>query len=56
MENITVRPSSRILRIVSNANPIGGIKAPDNAAFSVQPQGFDGNRLAAEPRSAANLA
>jgi hypothetical protein len=28
------------LRIVSNANPTGGIKAPDNAAFGVQPQGW----------------
>jgi hypothetical protein len=50
MENITVRPSSRILRIVSNANPTGGIKASDNAAFGVQPQGYGvANRLAGRP-------
>jgi len=26
--------------VVSDANPTGGIKARDNAAFGVQPQGF----------------
>jgi hypothetical protein len=40
MKNITVRPSSRFLRIVSNANPAGGIKSRDNAAFGVRPQGY----------------
>jgi hypothetical protein len=44
MENITVRlrlPGiyGRNLRIISNANPTGGIKASDNAAFGVEPQG-----------------
>jgi hypothetical protein len=48
MEIITVRLSSRdlgqdghgkILRSFSNANPSGGIKPADNAAFGVQPQG-----------------
>jgi hypothetical protein len=33
-------PSSWILRIVSNANPSGGIKTSDNAAFGVEPQGY----------------
>jgi len=27
------------LQIVSNANPVGGIKAKDNAAFGAPPQG-----------------
>jgi hypothetical protein len=54
MENITVRPSSRIygriLRSISNANPIGGIKPCDNAAFGDQPQGYGvTNRLAKRP-------
>jgi hypothetical protein len=66
MENITVRPSSRnlrrefydtILRSISNANPIVGIKPSDNAAFGVQPQGYGketevANRLAAGPVAA----
>jgi hypothetical protein len=29
-----------MLRNVSNANPSGGIKAEDNAAFGVRPQGY----------------
>jgi hypothetical protein len=48
MENIRVRLGSgfhgRILRNVSNANPTGGIKGWDNAAFGVQPQGY-GRRI-----------
>jgi hypothetical protein len=49
MENIG-SPSSRILRIVSNANPTGGIKATDNAAFGAEPQGYGVvNRLAKGP-------
>jgi hypothetical protein len=44
MEVITVRPKlygfySKILRSISNANPTGGIKPADNAAFGAQPQG-----------------
>ena len=34
----------RILRSISNANPTGGIKPSDNAAFGVQPQGY-GRRI-----------
>src|ERR1700675_3210278 len=49
MEIITVALSSRdlrqvgygrILRSFSNANPSGGIKPADNAAFGAQPQGY----------------
>ena len=41
MENITVRLSSRnFTGSVSNANPTGGIKPSDNAAFGAQPQGY----------------
>jgi hypothetical protein len=32
-----------------NANPTGGIKAGDNAAFGVQPQGFGPNRIEERP-------
>jgi hypothetical protein len=40
-----------MLRAVSNANPTGGIKASDNAAFGFQPQGYAvANRLAAKAR------
>ena len=35
--------------VVSNANPTGGIKAGDNAAFGVQPQGFGANRMEQTP-------
>jgi hypothetical protein len=66
MENITVRPSSRnlrqenlrrILRSISNANPIVGIKPSDNAAFGVRPQGYGrgtgmANRLTGGPVAA----
>jgi len=38
-----------IIGIVSNANPTGGIKAGDNAAFGVQPQGFGPNRMEETP-------
>src|SRR5258708_33097664 len=49
--------SSRNLRIVSNANPTGGIKAWDNAAFGVQPQGYGvANRMAGNARVVADLA
>jgi hypothetical protein len=41
MEIITVRLAPGFLRIISNANPSGGIKASENAAFGVQPQGYD---------------
>src|SRR5258705_3783273 len=30
----------RKLRSISNANPTGGIKACDNAAFGLEPQGY----------------
>jgi hypothetical protein len=51
MENIKVRLSFRILRIVSNADLVGGIKASDNAAFGVEPQGYGvANRLAGKAR------
>jgi hypothetical protein len=40
MENITVRLAPGFDGIVSNANPSGGIKAGNNAAFGVQPQGY----------------
>jgi hypothetical protein len=57
VENITVRLKLQDLRIVSNANPSGGIKASDNAAFGVRPQGYGrgtgmANRLAAGPVAA----
>jgi hypothetical protein len=44
-------PSSRVsgqeITIISNANPTGGIKACDNAAFGLEPQGYGmTNRLA----------
>jgi hypothetical protein len=40
----------KILRSFSNANPAGGIKPADNAAFGVQPQGYGvANRAAATP-------
>jgi len=36
--------------IVSDANPAGGIKASDNAAFGVEPQGYGvANQSAARP-------
>jgi hypothetical protein len=38
-----------IIGVVSNANPTGGIKAGDNAAFGVQPQGFGANRMEESP-------
>jgi hypothetical protein len=38
-----------IIGVVSNANPTGGIKAGDNAAFGVQPQGFGANRMEQPP-------
>jgi len=38
-----------IIGIVSNANPTGGIKAGDNAAFGVQPQGFGAKRMEDTP-------
>jgi hypothetical protein len=42
-----------ILRSISNANPIVGIKPSDNAAFGVQPQGYEvANRLAGGPVAA----
>jgi hypothetical protein len=40
MENIRVCLAPGISRIVSDANPAGGIKASDNAAFGVEPQGY----------------
>src|SRR5947208_15197841 len=56
MENMR-SPSSRILRIVTNPNPTGGIKATDNAAFAAQPQGYGVvNRLAEGPRWPTDLA
>jgi hypothetical protein len=57
VENITVRLKLQDLRIVSNANPSGGIKASDNAAFGVRPQGYGvANRLARKRPAAVNLA
>ena len=51
VEIITVRLAPGFLRIISNANPSGGIKAGENAAFGVQPQGYGvANRLAAGPQ------
>src|SRR5580692_913130 len=46
-----------ILRSISNANPIVGIKPSDNAAFGVRPQGYGretgmANRLAGGPMAA----
>jgi len=38
-----------IIGVVSNANPTGGIKAGDNAAFGVQPQGFGANQMEERP-------
>jgi hypothetical protein len=35
--------------VASNANPTGGIKAGDNAAFGIQPQGFGPNRIEERP-------
>jgi hypothetical protein len=56
VENITVRLKLQDLRIVSNANPSGGIKASDNAAFGVRPQGYGvANRLARKRPAAVNL-
>jgi hypothetical protein len=58
MENITVRPSvlriyGKVLRPISNANPTGGIKAGDNAAFDAEPQGYGvANRMAERPETA----
>jgi hypothetical protein len=47
MENIRVCLAPVISRIVSDANPGRGIKASDNAAFGVEPQGYGvANRLA----------
>jgi hypothetical protein len=41
------------LRSISNANPIVGIKPCDNAAFGVQPQGYEAaNRLTGGPAAA----
>ena len=44
VESITVRLApgcmAGSLRSVSNANPSGGIKVSDNAAFGAQPQGY----------------
>jgi hypothetical protein len=39
MENIRCALAFWKLRIVSNANPSGGIKIADNAAFAGSPQG-----------------
>jgi len=45
----------KILRSFSNANPTGGIKPTDNAAFGVQPQGYGvTNRLAGNARVVAD--
>jgi hypothetical protein len=42
-----------MLRSISNANPTGGIKACDNAAFGPEPQGYGiANRLAYGPLTA----
>jgi hypothetical protein len=50
MKNIRVCLAPGISRIVSDANPAGGIKASDNAAFGVEPQGYGvANRLAGSP-------
>jgi hypothetical protein len=50
MENIRVCLAPGISRIVSDANPAGGIKASDNAAFGVEPQGYGvANRMAGRP-------
>jgi hypothetical protein len=41
------------LRSISDANPTGGIKACDNAAFGLEPQGYGmANRLAFGPPTA----
>jgi hypothetical protein len=57
LENISVCLAPGISRIVSDANPAGGIKASDNAAFGVEPQGYGvANRLAASPAVSAVLA
>jgi hypothetical protein len=45
----------RKLRSISNANPTGGIKACDNAAFGLEPQGYGmANRLAYGPVTAGS--
>jgi hypothetical protein len=50
MENIRVCLAPGISRIVSDANPAGGIKAGNNAAFAVEPQGYGmANRSAGSP-------
>jgi hypothetical protein len=50
LENIRICLAPGISRIVSDANPAGGIKASDNAAFGVEPQGYGvANRLAGRP-------
>jgi hypothetical protein len=50
LENIRICLAPGISRIVSDANPAGGIKASDNAAFGVEPQGYEvANRSAGSP-------
>jgi hypothetical protein len=60
LENITIRLApgfgGRIFKIDLECGPSGGIKASDNAAFGVQPQGYGvANRVADRP-VAADLA
>ena len=51
------RNYGKILRSISNADPAGGIKPHDNAAFGAQPQGYGvANPVARKARMAADLA
>jgi hypothetical protein len=60
MESISVRPKLKDLRqdrrSISNANPAGGIKPCDNAAFSDQPQGYGGGKSIGRNPAVANPA
>jgi len=38
-----------IIGVISDANPTGGTKAADNAAFGVLPQGFGANQTEQTP-------